>query len=247
MTKSEKKIVSIGYKLVVACFLFALFVGFVSYILAQEKKDEVEMEKKRYENWIRQNEEKIQSANLIHEQIQNMKVTPGGRDVLLEKQAIDLYFLGSNGVLEHKGDVFVSAGQLYWIDSFRLVAICAWESVNGTSYASKNQNNVAGMNWSNEELKILKKHGYNPTIYNIKNYATVDASITELAFKLKFLYKNHWGLETLTDIQTKYAPLSDPRNGLAGMQNNQWTKGTIKVYNELESIYNRLEAEQYNK
>ena len=162
-------------------------------------------------------------------------------DMKKKIKTIDEYFNKHNsGKLKWKGDVFVAIARLYNIDPFRMVAISVHETTNGTSYAAKVQKNICGMNWSYDELKLLNKLGYNPDIYNIKVYGSVDECITSLGFKLRKLYKDQWGLETLTEIQTRYAPTSDTRQGLDGMDNTIWAKSTIKIYRELEAIYNKL-------
>lgn len=154
-----------------------------------------------------------------------------------KEQAIKEYFnqIGGAGVLEDKVNIFIHMAKIYNIDVFRTIAIALLESDKGTSYAATSkQHNISGMN------NIPSKY---TNVYNIREYDSIDQSIHHLTYKLATLYRDKWGLVTLSQIQTKYAPSNDPRNGLDGMNNTKWTSNTIQHYKGMEKIYNRLKED----
>lgn len=153
-----------------------------------------------------------------------------------KEKAIKQYFkqIGGAGCLEGKEKIFIQISKMYDIDPFRPISIALWETDRGTSYATKKQYNISGMNNSS---------GKKTDIYNLRYYTSIDESIHHLVYKLATLYRDKWGLVTLTDIQKRYAPDNDIRNGLDGMDNSIWLENTIKHYRGMENIYNQLKEE----
>lgn len=129
------------------------------------------------------------------------------------------------------------------IDYKRAVAISVHETYYGTSMAINKQNNVAGINLTWEERKIMNVNGYTA---NLKTYQNLEESIMATCRKLKD-YKEWYGAETLSQIKQKYCPDSDPRssnNGGSYGDNTKWLTQTIKHYNDIEKIENRLREER---
>jgi len=129
---------------------------------------------------------------------------------------------------------------IYDIDPFRPMSIIIHETEFGKSRAFYENKNVAGINWTNAQKK---KIGIKSNVYNLAVEKTRGASVTNLVLLLS-MYKNFkTPLVTLSQIQTKYAPSDDARNGLSGMDNSTWAKNTIAHYYNIESIYLDLKRE----
>ena len=155
--------------------------------------------------------------------------------------AINTYLKTKNASidLEKLTPILVEMCYLYDIDPFRPMAIMIHETGFGKSNAFRNKNNVAGINWTSEQKR---KIGIRSDVYNLAVEKTLEASVTNLVMLL-VKYKNFKKpLVKLSEIQTKYAPTSDPRNGLDGVYNNEWTRDTIKHYYNMESIYNNIKT-----
>lgn len=228
--KLEKKVLKFIRKICMYIFIAVIFGGGLNLILNEDHDKEVD-----FLNYKVATAEDSKNK-IINEVANEVDIITSHKSNQIKVKTINKYFnLNNSGVLKGKGNIFVQTATLYGLDPYRLVSIAAHES-NGNSYAAKNQNNICGINWSNEEVKQLKKRGYNPSIYNIKIYGSIDENILSLGFKLKYLYKDVWGLTTLSEIQTRYAPTSDPRQGLDGMDNTIWTQNTIKIYYKLQEI-----------
>ena len=130
----------------------------------------------------------------------------------------------------------VVLSELYDIDPYRPMSIIIHETDFGHSKAFKVNRNVCGLNWTDRQKELL---GIKPNIYNLAVEKTIEASVTNL-IKLLVAYRNFdTPLVTLNEIQTKYAPNNDPRNGLCGMDNSTWAKNTIHHYNQLAKLYSR--------
>lgn len=153
-----------------------------------------------------------------------------------KKHAITIYLQRNNAPKELVDLVpmLVELCYINDIDPFRPISIIIHETGFGTSKAFKEKNNVAGLNWTSEQKR---KIGIKSNIYNLAVEKTLEASVTNLVMLL-VTYKNFKKpLITLTDIQTKYAPDNDARNGLHGMDNTTWRKHTIQHYKNINEIY----------
>lgn len=111
------------------------------------------------------------------------------------------------------------AADSYEIDWRLAVAISKHETGNYTSKAFKNKNNVGG------------NFGYVNGSYQLLTFNNLESGIEHFIKNLKVKYID-LGLDTIEEIQPKYAPIgagNDPK-GL----NNYWVTGVTKYYNELE-------------
>jgi hypothetical protein len=236
----EKKLIRFLKKTCVLMMLISIFAGIINLYINEghsEKIKELQQEVINAEKERKDYYNKISNQLALIEENERMK---------LQVRTLDTYFERKNaGVLKWTGDKFVTIGKLYWIDPFRMASMSMLES-RGTSEAALKQNNVCGINWTDEELSILKKKGFRPDIYNVKIYGSVDECIMAQGFKLKTLYKDYWGLKTLSEIQTRWAPEDDHREGMDGMSNATWTKNTVAIYRELEAVYKELSGEDYD-
>lgn len=127
--------------------------------------------------------------------------------------------------------LILTLSKLYDIDPLRPTAIILHETGNGHSKAMQVNRNVCGLNWTERQKELLD---LKTDIYNLAVEKTHEASVTNLMVLLKY-YRDNWGLEYLSEIQVKYAPLDDPRNGLSGMDNSVWLKQTIFYYRQIEA------------
>lgn len=149
------------------------------------------------------------------------------------------------GKLKGMGEVFYTAGERHGVNSKVLAAICMHETtekgISGNSDLIRNWNNVAGINW--EATTLVKqqdgtfKHITNPYKkagwYNA--YPSVADSINDMAQRLRWFYIDE-GRTTIDAIGSKWAPLSDPRNGKHGMDNSSWPKSVTTIYNQLVEL-----------
>jgi len=129
----------------------------------------------------------------------------------------------------------VHTSAFYDIDPFRVLSIIILETGFGYSDAFVYQNNICGMNWTEEQKR---KIGIQSDIYNVAVEKTLEASITNLV-QLLVEYRDvgDTPLVTLAEIQTIYAPVSDHREGLDGMNNNEWLLNVTTHFNNIRSIY----------
>lgn len=106
----------------------------------------------------------------------------------------------------------------YGIDYKLAVAIAKWETGNYTSNAFTNKNNVGGLMYWNGNKSVLQ------------SFNSVGAGIEAFVSNLKRNYYD-LGLDTVEEIQKKYAPVgafNDPNN-----LNSNWVNGVKNIYNSL--------------
>lgn len=106
----------------------------------------------------------------------------------------------------------------YGIDYKLAIAISRWETGNYTSYAFTNRNNVGGLMF------------WNGTRSELQTFNSLDAGIEAFVTLLKYNYID-LGLDTIEEIQKKYAPVgvaNDPNN-----LNSNWVRGVTNLYNQL--------------
>lgn len=96
------------------------------------------------------------------------------------------------------------------------IAISKHETANYTSKLFKNKNNIGGL--------------YNSSAKEFYSYNSVDEGVQAYVRNLKKGYFDK-GLNTIEDIQKKYAPI-DANNDPTGLNNN-WVSGVSYFYNEL--------------
>lgn len=153
-----------------------------------------------------------------------------------------------DGKLANKGEVFVKAGLDNNVNPKVIAAISVVETTAkengdwkvGSSKVLKECNNVGGINWTpyvtiKEEGKLTQvKNPYSKKgWYNV--YPSVETSIHDMAKKLKWFYIDE-GRDSIDSIGAKWAPTDDPRNGIAGMDNNSWPKNVKAVYEEINKF-----------
>lgn len=106
----------------------------------------------------------------------------------------------------------------YGIDYKLAIAIAKWETGNYTSNAFVNKNNVGGlMRWDGTKSVL-------------QSFNSVGAGIEAFVSNLKLNYYD-LGLDTVEEIQKKYAPVgvaNDPNN-----LNSNWVNGVKNIYNSL--------------
>jgi hypothetical protein len=118
------------------------------------------------------------------------------------------------GKLLGHGAEFVKYGLEYGVDPALMASIAMHETGMGTNKGIKDKNNVGG----------IMKNGTQ------KTFETIGDSIKNLAEILKG-YQEKYGLDTIPEIQKKYAPKgasNDPNN-----LNSNWVSGVTKFYNQL--------------
>lgn len=106
----------------------------------------------------------------------------------------------------------------YGIDYKLAIAIAKWETGNYTSNAFVNKNNVGGLMYWNGTKSVLQ------------SFNSVSAGIEAFISNLKHNYYD-LGLDTIEEIQKKYAPVgvaNDPNN-----LNSNWVNGVKNIYYSL--------------
>jgi hypothetical protein len=131
------------------------------------------------------------------------------------------------GKMTNKGNAIYMAAksQEPEISATLLTAIILLESgSNFDSYNVRVNNNVSGMNWTKDSR--YRRNGW------YVQYDNVDQSIWDMAERLSKYYIAQ-GLTTIEQIGAKYAPLSDPREGMYGMSNAKWVPNVTRIYNQI--------------
>jgi hypothetical protein len=132
-----------------------------------------------------------------------------------------------NGKMKNKGNTIYMAAksQQPELSATLLTAIILLESGSGfDSYNVRVNNNVSGMNWTSDSR--YRRNGW------YVQYDNVDQSIWDMAERLSKYYIAQ-GLTTIEQIGAKYAPLSDPREGMYGMSNAKWVFNVTRIYNQV--------------
>ena len=133
------------------------------------------------------------------------------------------------GKMKNKGNTIYMAAksQEPELSAILLTAIMIHEcGANFDSYNVRVNNNISGMNWSADSK--YRKNGW------YVQYDNVDQSIWDMAERLSKYYIGR-GLVTIEQIGAKYAPVSDPRNGMYGMDNGTWPVNVSRIYNQIVS------------
>ncbi len=118
------------------------------------------------------------------------------------------------GKLRNLGETFIEAGRQHNINPNLLASIAMHESGNGTSRATNEKNNIAGM---------MGKNG-------LRQYGSVEESIFDMARNLRKNYLDK-GVDTIAKIGAKYAPVGAD-NDPTGL-NNHWVKGVNNFFGTL--------------
>jgi hypothetical protein len=131
------------------------------------------------------------------------------------------------GKMAGKGNsIFMAAkSQEPELSAILLTAIMIHEcGHNFDSYNVRVNNNISGMNWTADSR--YRKNGW------YVQYDNLEQSIWDMAERLS---KNYiaLGLVTIEQIGAKYAPVSDPRNGMYGMDNRIWPVNVSAIYNRI--------------
>ena len=137
-----------------------------------------------------------------------IRSTARGRDIDRAFEAVDA------PALVGLGDAFKEAERETGINALFLAAIAIHESNKGTSNIARQKNNLFG--WG--------AYDSNP-FESAYSFATREAGILYVASRLKALYVDNWGLETIDEIGRKYA--SDANWG-------------IKVFNWVWRLQNEI-------
>ena len=118
-------------------------------------------------------------------------------------------------------------GKEHNVNPMLLAAIMKHETANGSSDVCVNADNPGGINW-------WEGCGY-PRYGWYIDYPNLKKGIEEMAKLLKTNYID-LGLADIYSIGAKYAPVSDKRNGLYGMDNSKWPlfveRNYQKIYEE---------------
>lgn len=155
------------------------------------------------------------------------KVSRGEMDRLqeLNKQKV------INAISNNLGGVFVGKARYIYaiskgneVNPMLLASIMRWETGNGTSDVCKNANNPAGLNWYKD--CGYAKYGW------YQKFPTLEKGIEKMAILIKDNYID-CGLTDISKIGRKYAPTSDKRNGMYGMDNNKWVPKVTEIYNKI--------------
>ena len=132
-----------------------------------------------------------------------------------------------NGKMKNKGNTIYMAAksQNPEVSATLMTAIMIHEcGANFDSYNVRVNNNISGMNWSSDSKH--RKNGW------YVQYDNVDQSIWDMAERLSKHYIGQ-GLVTIEQIGAKYAPVSDPREGMYGMSNKHWPVNVSRIYNQI--------------
>lgn len=145
------------------------------------------------------------------------------KPVKFEKDAV-INAINENlsGALKGKGESFYKAFEKHRVSAMMMAAIAMHETANGTSDLVRNANNVCGMNWVQGEKRQKYKKWY-------VKYSSIDESIMDMASRLDEFYIKE-GRGSIDKISKKWAPVSDPRNGMYGMDNGSWGQAVEKNY-----------------
>ena len=114
-----------------------------------------------------------------------------------------------------------NTAMLYGIDYKMAIAIAKHETGNYTSNAYANKNNVGGMMYWDAKTKSSR----------LITYTSIDEGIEAFVSNLKRNYYD-LGLDTIEEIQKKYAPVgvaNDPNN-----LNSNWVMGVSMYYSQLD-------------
>lgn len=114
-----------------------------------------------------------------------------------------------------------NTAMLYGIDYKMAIAIAKHETGNYTSNAYANKNNVGGMMYWDAKTKSSR----------LITYTSIDEGIEAFISNLKRNYYD-LGLDTIEEIQKKYAPVgvaNDPNN-----LNSNWVMGVSMYYSQLD-------------
>ncbi len=142
------------------------------------------------------------------------------------KNATELYtgtaedlnkYLKGKGVLEGQGQAFLNAQKKYGISASVLAGICIHESGNGKSRLAKTKNNIGG-------VRIVGSTKF-------RTFNSVAECIDYMGGLLKRKYVNQ-GLTTLSQINSKYCPPSDPTDTTG--TNYIWAQEVNKHANSIE-------------
>ena len=162
----------------------------------------------------------------------NTKVSRGEYDrkeALKKEKVIKAINNNIGGVFTNKGNYIFNICKKYNVNPMMLTAIMKHETANGTSEVCKNANNPGGVNWY--EGCGYSKYGW------YQKYPNIEIGIEKMAKLIKENYIDQ-GRGDIASIGKKYAPPSDPRNGIAGMDNHAWPVSVsniyIKILNEAE-------------
>ena len=137
------------------------------------------------------------------------------------------------GKLANKGHVYYKASRSQHpeVSTFLMVAITLRELGEGcNSIAIKTAYNVGGLSWS--EKCGYPKDKVSGWYRDYTNRGGVDGSIWDMAGILSTYYIKA-GKTTIADIGKKYAPPSDVRNGMYGMNNDEWPESVTTYYNTM--------------
>jgi beta-N-acetylglucosaminidase len=143
------------------------------------------------------------------------------REELRKQKVIQAINNNLGGVFKNKGDQIYKTCKLYSVNPMMLTAIIKHETSNGTSDVVKNANNPGGINW-------YKGCGY-PKYGWYQKYPSIDVGIEKMARLIKTNYIDE-GRGDIVSIGLKYAPPSDPRNGIGGMDNTKWATHVTNKY-----------------
>lgn len=132
---------------------------------------------------------------------------------LVKEKVIQAIDNNLKGKFKGKAGVIYSAGKGRSVNPMLLAAIIKHETANGSSKVCVKANNPGGINW-------YKGCGYPKYGWYIK-YPTIDDGIYAMANLLRCNYIDK-GLKDIDSIGAKYAPVSDSRDGLYGMDNAKW-------------------------
>jgi hypothetical protein len=142
------------------------------------------------------------------------------------KNATELYtgtaedlnkYLKGKGVLEGQGQAFLNAQKKYGISASVLAGICIHESGNGKSRLAKTKNNIGGVRIAGST--------------KFRTFNSVAECIDYMGGLLKRKYVNQ-GLTTLSQINSKYCPPSDPTDTTG--TNYIWAQEVNKHANSIE-------------
>ena len=123
--------------------------------------------------------------------------------------------------LDEKSCKIKNTAMLYGIDYKMAIAIAKHETGNYTSNAYANKNNVGGMMFWDTKTKSSR----------LITYTSIDEGIEAFISNLKRNYYD-LGLDTIEEIQEKYAPVgvaNDPNN-----LNSNWVMGVSMYYSQLD-------------
>lgn len=212
--------------------------------LIEQRKVEMEVEFKKNKITLEELELKMIELDIESKEMQlkcdvlyvYFKSLPNGAG-MLDGTEKDWVHYATKFKLDYKRAPSISLHETYeWKDRGNGIG-------HGRSEAIYRQFNVSGINLQQRERDAMGIYGYKA---NLKTYQSIEESIMATCKKLSE-YREWYGAETLTDIQKIYAPTSDPRsanNGGNYGDNTKWLDGTIKHYNGIQAVEDRLRKER---